>query len=85
MIMPPNESFGCGKSYKWETFAIDIARETGEACSHLTIFTVDVIFNKSQEKYGPVTCRVSCPQCDSKYLETSKKLAEIFNNFYGRS
>lgn len=85
MLMPPNESFGCGKSYRWETLAIDIAREQNENCSHLNVFSVNVIFHKPQEKRGLISCTVSCPQCDSKYLETSKKLAEAFNHFYGRS
>lgn len=85
MLMPPNESFGCGKSYRWETLAIDIARQENENCSHLTVFSVNVIFHKPKNKYEKIFCTVSCPDCNSKYLETSKKLAEAFNYFYGRS
>ncbi len=80
----PRESYGCGKSLKWESQAIDIAREVGEDCPHLSVLTVDVILTRKDIRKRGVICNVSCPSCDSPYTKTSIKLTEVFNNFYGQ-
>lgn len=77
------EVFGCGRSYKWESQAIDIAREVGEDCSHLSVFTIDVIFSSKDVRKRGAICNVSCPSCDSPYIKTSAKLTKVFNSFYG--
>ena len=85
MILNPNDGFGCGRSIVWEIKAVKIAKKNGEACKCIDYLTIlikmipDEVLGKHLCK-----CQVKCPDCNSEYNKTAKKLTQKFLEFYGK-
>lgn len=79
-----HNSFGCGKSLRWEHQAIEIAKECKEDCGHLNICTIIVnLRGRGNDNIG--YCRVKCPDCQNPFLETSRRLLKEYLEFYNRN
>lgn len=86
MLYQPYSSFGCGRSLKWEVCAIQLIEENNENCGHLEIENIILNYIKDiNTKNKNIYCKIECPLCDKNFLESSKKLTDIYLNFYKRT
>jgi hypothetical protein len=80
-----HNSFGCGKSVRWEYEALQIAKKNGEDCGHIDIDSIIVKIKRSKinPKLNPY-CKVKCPVCNNNFPQTSSKLTLEYLEFYRR-
>jgi hypothetical protein len=81
-----HNSFGCGKSVRWEYEAIHLAKKNGEDCGHFDIDSIIVKIKRSKiNPKLPPYCKVKCPVCNNNFPITSNKLTQEFLEFYRRT
>ncbi len=81
-----HDSFGCGKSIRWEYEAFSLIQKNGENCGHISIDNIIIKIKKPEkERIALTQCKVKCPFCKNHFPQTSKKLTEEYLRFYNRN
>lgn len=78
-------SFGCGRSLRWEYEAVSLSKKLKEDCGHIDIENIIIKYKKAPfPKKCVFYCKVSCPLCKNPFPETSRKLTKEYLEFYKR-
>lgn len=80
-----HNSFGCGKSLRWEYEAFSLAVKLNENCGHINVENIIIKIKRDPNKKNPPECKIRCIDCDNRFPQTSAELTKLYIEFYRRN
>ena len=79
------DGYGYGKSNYWAYLAKGIAKDEGEACSHIDmqnlIVKIGYLYNP---RFNNVRIKVKCSSCNANFQNTARLVRQKFLEFYSK-